>query len=69
VKTTVNAKEEPFQITLNEYVFSKLNREQYFIYRLFDFRVVAGTAKCFVLAGEDLDRVHCEPIAFEVSLK
>lgn len=69
VKTTVNSKEEPFQITLNEYVFSRLNREQYFIYRLFEFKVVAGAARCFVLGGEELDNVHFEPIAFEVSLK
>lgn len=69
VKTTVKSKEEPFQMTLNEYVFSKLKRERYFIYRLFDFRVVAGTARYFVLGGKELDKVHFEPIAFEVSLK
>jgi hypothetical protein len=69
VKTTVKGKEEPFQITLNELRYAELHRDNYVIYRLFEFQVVSETARCFEMSGSDLEKARVEPVVFEVSLK
>ena len=61
VKTTTFGKETPFYITRNEVEFSDEAREQFQLYRLFDFR---RQPRLFALEGPMKDRCVLDPLTY-----
>lgn len=64
VKTTAFGKETPFLVSRNEIALSKVEKERFHLYRLFEFR---KTPQLFDLPGQ-LDQ-HCilDPVTFKAS--
>ncbi|MFV8571319.1 DUF3883 domain-containing protein [Marinobacter sp. SBS5] len=61
VKTTAFAKETPFYASRNEVSFSEDFRDQFHLYRLFEFR---KSPKLFSLQGTISDHCHMDPVNF-----
>ncbi|PKK88143.1 MAG: hypothetical protein CVV64_20135 [Candidatus Wallbacteria bacterium HGW-Wallbacteria-1] len=62
VKTTKYGKETPFYLTSNEKTFSENNNSNYYLYRLFNFRVKPGL---FVLNGNITQHFQLKPIVYK----
>ncbi len=63
VKTTKLGKYSKFYISSNEIEFSKLNPENYYLYRVFNFR---KDKKYYILEGSlSKERLHINPILYE----
>lgn len=65
VKTTKRGKNQPFYITKNELECSKINSNNFFIYRLYDFDDKRNTAKYFIHEG-NLSYLCINPIQYRV---
>jgi len=61
VKTTAFAKETPFYASRNEIEFSRYSANQYYLYRLFEFR---KTAKAFQLQGDIAAHCRLDPVSY-----
>jgi hypothetical protein len=65
VKTTAYAAETPFFVTPNEVSFSSYQSEQFYLYRLFDFREIP---RMFTLHGPIPANCRLDPTTFKASL-
>lgn len=66
VKTTTFGKETPFYISKNEIALSKIEKDKFHLYRLFEFR---KTPKFFDLAGQIENHCSLDPITYRASFK
>jgi hypothetical protein len=65
VKTTKYGKLTPFFVTANELLFSERNREQYHLYRVFNYRV---SPSLFQLSGQLNNFCRLRPSIFRAYL-
>lgn len=63
VKTTKMNYDEPFYLTRNEYNTALLNRDKYFIYRVYNFNI-ENSRKIVKLTVNDLEKLNLEPIIY-----
>lgn len=68
VKTTHCSKNEPFYISHREVEFMRKNKENYVLYRVYNYKHSSKTAKFYRISGEALDKMVLTPISFEVSI-
>ena len=69
VKTTTGKEDEPFYFSINEKEFVEEQPENYFLYRLHEFRFNPNRAKCFILSGKDfIKKSEFNATNFEVSI-
>lgn len=66
VKTTTFGKETPFYISKNEIALSKIEKDKFHLYRLFEFR---KTPRFFDLAGQIENHCSLDPITYRASFK
>lgn len=66
VKTTTFGKETPFYISKNEIALSKIEKDKFHLYRLFEFR---KTPRFFDLAGQIENYCSLDPITYRASFK
>ena len=52
VKTTTGDINSSFNVTDNELEFSKLNAQNYYLYRIFDYDKVTNTGKFYFIQGD-----------------
>ena len=64
VKTTAFGKEVPFYVTSNELSLSRERPKEFYLYRLFEFRV---NPKMFSLSGPISDFCKLEPLVYRAS--
>jgi uncharacterized protein DUF3883 len=64
VKTTRSNINRPFYLTKNEIEFSRLNKNQYFLYRLFDFDINKNSGKYYQIQGDLNSELDLEPILY-----
>jgi len=69
VKTTEGTSLRAFYWTRNERNFMRDNSESYFLFRLYNYSKVTKTADYFVLEGEFSERIHEQPIEWQVFIK
>ena len=67
VKTTTGSKETPFFMSSNEKAFAEINKENYYIYRVFAYDKETNAGKCFVLNGSLKEKLVFSPTQFKVS--
>ena len=66
VKTTRGRKASSFFMSGNERDFAKENKDNYFLYRVFEYHEEANTGKCFILRNIE-DELDFYPIKFIVT--
>ena len=66
VKTTTQGIDSPFLITKNEIEFSKAHHENYYLYRVFDFK---ATPLFFILKGYLAEHCELTPKLFEARIQ
>ncbi|WP_298948552.1 DUF3883 domain-containing protein [uncultured Polaribacter sp.] len=64
VKTTRSNISRPFYLTSNEIEYSKLNNDNYFLYRLFDFDTNLNVGKYYKVQGDLYTKLNLEPILY-----
>lgn len=70
VKTTTGNEDEPFYFSINEKEYLEQHPENYFLYRLHQFRFNPNRAKYFILSASDfLKKAEFNATNFEVSMK
>lgn len=68
VKTTTGPESEPFYISHNELAFAEKNKQNYYIYRVFDFRSAPSMGGSFYIwTWEDLSKATRTALQFEIS--
>lgn len=68
VKTTRGKKTTPFFITQNELIKSQLEKENYYLYRLYELDEKEMNAKLYIIKG-DLTKYCMNPVKYKVALK
>ena len=68
VKTTRGAATTSFFISPNELAFSSSNKDQYYLYRLFEFNSEQNIAKTFFLHGDIASGLNLMPTAYRAEL-
>ena len=68
VKTTEGGCAQPFYYSANELERSKIEREHYYVYRVYDFKRAAKQASLLIIHG-GLDELNGEPISYKASAK
>ncbi len=69
VKTTTGLKNEPFYFSINEKEFLEANADNYFLYRLHEYKYSPQRTKCFVLSGKQVLKIaDFNPTNYEVSI-
>jgi hypothetical protein len=64
VKTTAGPAETPFYMSSNEVAFAKAKKEQFYLYRLYDYS--KGRSAFYVIAGDPADSFHFTAVQFRV---
>jgi hypothetical protein len=64
VKTTSGNHDAPFDISLNEYLFAERNKNDYKIYRLYNYSDDTNNADFFIIENV-LDKLLFQPIGFK----
>ena len=68
VKTTTGSEKEPFYLTYNEFAFAEKNKDNYYIYRLCDYRNNPSPGgNLFIWTWQDLISATMKPLQYEVS--
>nr|WP_315224517.1 DUF3883 domain-containing protein [uncultured Flavobacterium sp.] len=68
VKTTSGKSLTPFYYSINEKLFAEQNKEQYFIYRLYNYDEESNTADFYIIKNVN-ENLLMQPIEFKVYLK
>lgn len=69
VKTTTGKEDEPFYFSINEKEYLEQHPENYYLYRLYEFRLNPNRTKYFILSASDfLKKVEFNATNFEVSI-
>lgn len=68
VKTTVSNENTNFEMSINEYLFSQLNENNYFIYRLYNYDDFTNNADFFVI-HKPLEKLLFQPTSFKTYYK
>ncbi len=69
VKTTTGSKDEPFYFSINEKEYLEQHPENYFLYRIHQFRLNPNRANYFILSAADfLKKAEFNATNFEVSI-
>ncbi|SHK74242.1 DUF3427 domain-containing protein [Desulforamulus aeronauticus] len=66
VKTTTGGINTPFLMSINEVTFSQQNSDNYYLYRIYDFKKQYGTGSFFVIPGNIGEDFVLEPTQFKV---
>jgi hypothetical protein len=69
VKTTKGGETTPFDLSINELLFMRLNLHTYFIYRLYNYNEKKRTALFYILDGEVESKILTQPTQFRVFKK
>ena len=69
VKTTKGGESTPFDLSINELLFMRLNLNTYFIYRLYNLNEEKRTALFYILDGEVESKILTQPTQFRVFKK
>lgn len=69
VKTTVNGVDTPFSMSENEKCFAVDNKDNYYIYRLFDLDEENEKAHFYIAIGTVFDHFNLYPTEYRVELK
>ncbi|GEM56491.1 hypothetical protein B0A58_09350 [Flavobacterium branchiophilum NBRC 15030 = ATCC 35035] len=64
VKTTRSEINRPFYLTKNEIEFSKINKDNYYLYRLFDFDTNLNIGKFYKLKGDLYKELNLDAILY-----
>lgn len=64
VKTTVGGKNTPFNLSLNELLFSQQHAQNYYLYRVYDFNKKKKTGKYYVIQGDISKKMMMEATQF-----
>lgn len=67
VKTTKGKIDEPFYFSANEKAFYEEHKNQYIIYRLYEFNNLSKTSKLYKIKGTELDDFNFSPTNYEIS--
>lgn len=67
VKTTEGNADNDFYLTHNELLFSKMNSENYFLYRVFNFDKNTKTGEMFMLQGDMETKLNLIPILYKAT--
>lgn len=65
VKTTTGGSKTPFYLTINELLFSKINKSQYCLYRVYEYNHHLNTGKYYILRGDISKATRLEPIEYK----
>jgi len=68
VKATKGSKENPFYITNSELLFSHLNKDKFYLYRLYNYDEENNLFEIEKIKG-DLTHLCDQPISFKIHLK
>lgn len=68
VKTTEKAEKTPFYLSLNEYLFADRHRQQYVIYRLYNYNDEKNHADFFIIE-DPINQLLFQPTQYQVYLK
>ena len=68
VKTTTGGVGQPFYFTSNELFYSELNKEHYYVYRIYNFKSATKQADLLMIHGS-LKELNGKPVSYKVSLK
>lgn len=68
VKTTMGGCSTPFFLTRHELEKSRIEKSNYYLYRVFNFDIKANTGKLKIIRGA-LDRYCVNPIKYKIILK
>lgn len=69
VKTTKGGKTTGFFISPNEIKFSRMMRDQYYLYRICNYSYETNTGICMIFNGSIEDYVHLRPTEFKAVIK
>jgi hypothetical protein len=69
VKTTIGGINTPFDVSINEVLFSNENPENYILYRLFNFDEEMNSAEYYELKGPISRQFNLEPTGFKAYYK
>ena len=64
VKTTVNGKSEPFILTDTEFIRSKQDAKNYYLYRIYDFEKSKSVVTYYVIKGDLTNQTFRDPIQY-----
>lgn len=64
VKTTRSEINRPFYLTKNEIEFSKINKDNYYLYRLFDFNTSLNVGKFYIVKGDLYTELNLDAILY-----
>ncbi len=67
VKTTEGPIDVPFQITSNEVEFSRQHAEYYYLYRVYEYRKSANSARFYSIVGSIEDSFTLLPVSFRAT--
>lgn len=66
VKTTAGGKGTPFYLSAQELAFATLNKEKYYIYRVFNYNRNLNTGELFILNYKDINEIKKEPVNYKL---
>lgn len=67
VKTTTGEADTPFFFSANELTFSSKHKENYHLYRVYNFKAIGKQADIALLQGS-LEELHAEPISYKAKI-
>ena len=65
VKTTKGGKRTEFYLTANELAYSKLMKDSYYLYRVYDYENDNNTGKVYCLSGSIVDNFSLKPTQYK----
>jgi hypothetical protein len=69
VKTTADKASTPFYLSENELAFMQKNKENYFIYRVYNYDEEKNAGRCFIIENDIESKIFKEPVSFRIYLK
>ncbi|UAY55720.1 DUF3883 domain-containing protein [Arachidicoccus terrestris] len=69
VKTTLGDCNTPFYLSYNETAFMNLDKEHYFIYRIYNYDKINRRGKFYIVSGDVQSQILMKPINYMVVLK
>jgi hypothetical protein len=66
VKTTAGGKGTPFYLSAQELAYATLNKEKYYIYRVYNYNRDFNTGELFILTYYDIIEIKKEPVNYKL---
>jgi hypothetical protein len=68
VKTTKGAITSSFFMSSNEKAFAEVNKDKYYLYRVYEYNEEINSGKCFILHGDIEEKLDFSPTQYRVSI-